>query len=85
MFEWKYPALWKTEIPCTILQNLYSTRHVAAPSGRFHDISMLFMRHRRGQSEHEDEGDFGKAQPALYPSVGRLHGQQTNMQVRTVK
>lgn len=68
----------------TILQNLYfSTCQVAARSGRFHDISMLLsMRDRWDQSEHEDEGDFGKAQPALYPSVGRLPGQQTNMQVR---
>lgn len=87
MFEWKYPALWKTEIP--LKASFYITLFCKISiflRVTFHDISMLLsMRDRWDQSEHEDEGDFGKAQTALYPSVGRLPGQQTNMQVRTVQ
>lgn len=45
----------------------------------------LSMWHRWDQSEHEDEADFGNSQPAFYPSVGGLHGQQTNAQVRIFK
>lgn len=42
----------------------------------------LCIWHRRDQSQHEDESHFGNPQPAFYPSVGGLHGQQTNTQVR---
>ncbi|KAF3842493.1 hypothetical protein F7725_024444 [Dissostichus mawsoni] len=31
--------------------------------------------------KQEDEGDFGNPQPALYPSVGGLHGEHRNTQV----